>query len=341
LCSHEERPEAGRKDTIKDTGNTSEDSRFTGTVMRTSGGRCFVAADDRIWNCQLRGRLKQGKRKTQSVAVAGDRVVVHVLHPELDPPEGVVEEVLPRRNRISRLAARRSGGRMEQVLMANLDQVVVVQSLTAPDPQKGFVDRLLVAAERFQVAGILVLNKTDLVPDAAAREPWDYYATLGYRVLRTSAAAGVGLDELEAVLTGSTSILMGASGVGKSSLLNAIDPDLALQVTAVGSKTGLGRHTTTSTELFPLPQGGFIADSPGLRGFDPWDVDPREVRDYFPEFGQGADECRFRTCMHLTEPGCGVKKLVASGVIPDWRYEAYQALVRDLETRRREQRPWS
>lgn len=312
-----------------------------GIVIRATAGRCLVAESQVVWICKVRGRLKKGPREVQTVVVVGDRVRFLVLDSDSDKPSGVIEEVLPRRNRISRMAARRSGGRIEQVLMANLDQVVAIQSLLEPAPQTGFVDRLLVAAERFQVAGILVLNKTDLVPDAAAREPWDYYATLGYRVLRTSAAAGVGLDELEAVLTGSTSILMGASGVGKSSLLNAIDPDLALQVTAVGSKTGLGRHTTTSTELFPLPQGGFIADSPGLRGFDPWDVDPREVRDYFPEFGQGADECRFRTCMHLTEPGCGVKKLVASGVIPDWRYEAYQALVRDLETRRREQRPWS
>ncbi len=322
-----------------DSENKATAPRLEGVVVRTSGGRCFVAVDGRQWNCQLRGKLKQGERRTQSVAVAGDHVVIRALHPELDPPEGIVEEVLPRRNRISRVAARRSGGRREQVLVANLDQVVVVQSVTSPVPQKGFVDRLLVAAERFGVAGILVLNKVDLAPAAAGEDPWPYYRTLGYRVLHTSATTGEGIGDLVQVLTGRTSILMGASGVGKTSLLNTIDPDLALQVTAVGGKTGLGRHTTTSTELFPLPQGGFIADSPGLRGFDPWDVDPRQVRDYFPEFAQGADECRFRTCMHIHEPECGVKKLVACGVIPGWRYEAYQALVRDLEARRRENRP--
>ncbi len=303
--------------------------------MRTGGGRCFVGAGDRVWSCQLRGRLKRGPRRVQSLAVAGDRVMFETLHPDMDPPEGVIEEILPRRNRISRLAARRSGGRTEQVLVANLDQVVVVQSLTAPDPQKGFVDRLLVAAERFEVDGVLVLNKVDLVPETDDR--WDYFATLGYRVLRTSAESELGIEQLIGCLAGRTSIFMGASGVGKSSLLNAIDPSLAIQVATVGRKTGLGRHTTTNTQLFPLPQGGFIADSPGLRGFDPWNVDPLEVRDYFPEFEAGAQKCRFRTCLHAKEPDCGVKEMVSAGIIPAWRYEAYLALVRDLELRRKEE----
>jgi len=196
-----------------------------------------------------------------------------------------------------------------------------------------------VAAERFKVDGILVLNKVDLVEQEAG-DRWDYFQTIGYRLLRTSAESGQGVEELSRVLEGRISILMGASGVGKSSLLNTIDPTLALQVAEVGSKTGLGRHTTTDTRLFPLPRGGFIADSPGLRGFDPWDVDPQEVRDYFPEFNQGADDCRFRTCMHDKEPGCGVKNLVASGVIPAWRYEAYLALVHDLELRHRDEPRW-
>ncbi len=305
--------------------------------MRTGGGRCFVAEGQRVWTCQLRGRLKRGPRQVQTLAVAGDRVRFEILHPEQEPPQGVIEEILPRRNRISRLAARRSGGRVEQVLVANLDQVVVVQSLRAPEPQRGFVDRLLVAAERFHIGGVLVMNKVDMVADPTELDRWDYYSQLGYTVLRTSAETSLGIEELGAVLAGRTSVLMGASGVGKSSLLNAIDPSLALQVSAVGSKTGLGRHTTTNTQLFPLPQGGFIADSPGLRGFDPWNVDPLEVRDYFPEFTEGAQSCHFRTCMHITEPQCGVKKLLSAGIIPDWRYDAYLSLVRDLEVRRKEE----
>lgn len=310
-----------------------------GLVIRTSGGRCFVVAGGSAWSCQVRGKLKKGKQVSQTVVVAGDRVLFSPLEGE-DGATGVVEEILPRRNRISRLAARRSGGRIEQILMANLDQVVVVQSLREPTPQTGLVDRLLMASSRFEVDGVLVLNKVDLEPPAEETIAWDYYSTLGYRVIRTSAAAGLGIEELRRALSGRLSIFLGASGVGKSSLLNALDQELGLRVAEVTLKTGLGRHTTTQTELFPLPDGGYIADSPGIRGFDPWDVDPQAVRDYFPEFQDAADRCRFRTCLHRDEPVCGVKDAVAARRIPSWRYAAYLQLVRDLETRRKESGLW-
>ena len=316
-----------------DPGETGLDE---GIVIRTSGGQCTVVAGGKVWPCRLRGRLKQGERKTQAVAVAGDRVRFRPLGPVGDPEGGVIEEVLPRRNRISRLAARRVGGRIEQILMANLDQVVAVQSLAEPAPQTGFVDRLLVAAERFAVGGILVLNKIDLAVLDEARSRWTYYESLGYQVIWACADDGRGVSELEAALCGKTSILLGASGVGKTSLLNAIDSELGLKVAGVTAKTGLGRHTTTQTELFPLPAGGFIADSPGLRGFDPWDIDPLAVRDYFPDFREATLQCRFRTCLHRDEPDCGVKNLVRSGDIPDWRHSADLGLVRDLEKRRKE-----
>ncbi len=291
-----------------------------------------------LWACKVRGRLKKGPRQTQTVAVVGDRVRFLVLESDPDNLSGVIEEVLPRRNRISRLAARRSGGRTEQVLMANLDQVVAVQSLREPSPQTGFIDRLLVAAERFGVRGVLVLNKCDLVSEStdSADElvKGDYFSGLGYRVIRTSAHSGQGVEEFHDVLTDNISLLIGASGVGKSTLLNAIQPGLKLRVGEVTGKTGLGRHITTRTELFPLENGGFIADSPGIRGFDPWDIDPEQVRDYFPDFVEGSQECRFRTCLHRDEPQCGVKARVAQGIIPVWRHEAYLALLRDLEERK-------
>ena len=296
-----------------------------------------MADGDVVWRCRVRGRLKKGPRQAQTVAVVGDRVTYRALDEAAEPPSGVVEEVLPRRNRISRLAARRSGGQIEQVLMANLDQVVAVQSVREPEPQTGFVDRLLVAAERFGVDGVLVLNKIDLANDDDGDAPgavdWDYFARLGYRVLRTSAATGQGLDELRELLSGRISILLGASGVGKSSLLNRLQPGLGLRVGEVTDRTGLGRHTTTSTELFPFSGGGFIADSPGIRGFDPWDIAPQDVRDYFPDFAATAAACRFRSCLHRDEPGCGVKDAVVRGEIPSWRHQAYLLLVRDLEER--------
>ena len=309
-----------------------------GIIIRATAGRCLVAESGIVWSCKVRGRLKKGPRQTQTVAVVGDRVRFLVLDPDPDKPGGIIEEVLPRRNRISRLAARRSGGRTEQVLMANLDQVVAVQSLREPFPQTGFVDRLLVAAERFGVAGVLVLNKCDLVGDFADGAPelrkWDYFADLGYRVIWVSAVSGRGMSELQDILTDRISLMLGASGVGKSTLLNVIQPGLKLRVNEVTEKTGLGRHTTTRTELFPLKGGGFIADSPGIRGFDPWNIDPEQVRDYFPDFAEGSLVCKFRTCMHRDEPQCGVKAMVAAGKIPVWRHEAYLALLRDLEERR-------
>ncbi len=327
----------GEDGTKSGTGCWPGDTR-EGIVIRATSGRCLVSSQGTVWSCKVRGRLKKGPKQTQTVAVVGDRVRFLTLDGDPENPMGVIEEILPRRNRISRLAARRSGGRTEQVLMANLDQVVAVQSLLEPAPQRGFVDRLLVAAERFQVAGVLVLNKCDLADDledgALEMGKWDYFSSLGYQVIRASAVTGQGISEFRDVLKDRISLLIGASGVGKSTLLNIIQPGLKLRVKEVTEKTGLGRHATTRTELFPLLTGGFIADSPGIRGFDPWDIDPQQLRDYFPDFADGWSQCRFRTCLHRDEPQCGVKALVTAGKIPPWRHEAYLALLKDLSERR-------
>ena len=277
--------------------------------------------------CRLRGRLKQGRQEARTVAVAGDRVEIELAP---DGVTGVIEAVLPRTNKISRMSSKRDRGRVEQVLMANLDQVVVVQSVSRPDPVAGFVDRLLVAAERFAVDGALCLNKVDLAPEVAAEARWGYYERLGCRILKTSAETGEGVAEFAALLRGKTSLLLGASGTGKSSLL-ARATGMELRVGEVTEKTGLGRHTTTLTELFPLAAGGFIADSPGIRGFEAWDLEAVELRDAFPDFHEPGSRCRFSTCIHRDEPDCGVKADIAKGDIPSWRYEAYLGMLKDLE----------
>jgi len=197
----------------------------------------------------------------------------------------------------------------------------------------------MVAAERFNVRGVLVLNKLDLIPAGKQRDAevalWSPFEDLGYTVVWTSAVEEIGLNDLKKALTQKISLLIGASGVGKSSLLNAMQPGLGLRVREVTGKTGLGKHTTTRTELFPLEGGGFIADSPGIRGFDPWDMDPLAARDYFPDFREPSLECHYRTCMHRDEPKCGVKAAVARGQISARRHAAYLALVVSLEDRKK------
>jgi len=208
-----------------------------------------------------------------------------------------------------------------------------------PAPQTGFVDRLLAAALRFEVSAAVAVNKLDLCRDDADRDVelarWGYYRQLGCEVVPVSVVDGRGLSELAALLSGRVSLLLGASGVGKSSLLNALYPGLSLRVNSVTDRTGLGRHTTTHTELHAVPGGGYIADSPGLRGFDPWDVAPGAIGSYFPDLEAAAAACRFRGCLHRDEPDCGVKDAVARGDLPAWRIEAYLALLRDLEERER------
>jgi ribosome biogenesis GTPase len=317
----------------------NDQQRTEGVVIRAGAGTCRVAAGGVVYLCRLRGRLKKGRQATQTVVVAGDRVVVRPLPPESESaePSAVVEEVLPRRSSVVRRAARRTGGHRAQVLMANLDQMVVVQSVAEPAPQGSLVDRLLVGAASQDVPAVVCLNKIDLAPEVADEPRWTYYAeALDIEVVRTSAESGQGIDVLAQRLRGRISLFLGASGVGKSSLLNVIEPGLALRTGEVTGKTGLGRHTTTHTELFPLPGGGFLADSPGLRGFDAWEVAPEELRHCFPDFAEPQADCRFRSCLHRDEPDCGVKDAVARGALPSWRHEAYLDILRDLEDRRRE-----
>ncbi|MBU0741757.1 ribosome small subunit-dependent GTPase A [bacterium] len=310
-----------------------------GIVIRSQSGFCTVLCDGREYLCQLRGRLKQGKRRSHTVAVAGDRVAFRpVADAGSDTRSGVVEEVLPRANKISRTSSRRDSGRTEQVLMANLDQIVVVQSVCQPAPMSGFVDRLLAASARYGVAGLLCVNKIDLDAAAAGDARWDYYATIGYCLLRTSAETGDGVDAFHDALLGRITLLLGASGTGKSALL-ARATGLDLEIGDVTEKTGLGRHTTTRTELFPIGDGGFIADSPGIRGFEPWDVEPVELRTLFPDFLTPAGDCRFATCVHRDEPGCGIKRAVRDGELPAWRHEAYLLILGALETREAERGP--
>jgi len=254
--------------------------------------------------------------------VCGDRVI---WRRPLDGSDGLVTEILPRDTELARPS--RKGDR--EVLAANLTLVVVV-SAPRPPPDPFLVDRYLAAAELMGVAAVLAYNKSDLDPDAAALDLSEFSA-IGYPVLEISAQEGTGLEALRRHLSGQTSILVGHSGVGKSSIINALMPHAEIRTASLSESTGEGRHTTTASVLHRLPCGGELIDSPGVRDYAPPPVDSRDVASAFREIADLAGECRFSNCQHMQEPGCAVKTAAGSGRVSTRRYESYRRLFRLME----------
>jgi len=290
-----------------------------GTVHETAGGVYAVALDsgERI-EASLRGRLKQ-QRRTGSRVVIGDRVAVS--------DEGGAWTIDSVEDRRTELVRRGRGGRAPGILAANLDRVFTVVALRGPPATVQLIDRMLVLVESSGMHPMLVLNKTDLEGAAAAGEDFArLYEAVGYRVFRTSADTREGLDSLLEELCAGSSALIGPSGVGKSSLLNALDPKLGLRTGALSRKTGTGRHTTVSSRLITMTCGGLVADTPGFGDVGLWAVRPEDVADCFPEFAEYAEDCRFRTCTHLHEPECAVREAVEAGRIFASRHASYVTL---------------
>jgi ribosome biogenesis GTPase len=239
--------------------------------------------------------------------------------------------VLPRRNRISRVDPAYPGGTMEQVLAANLDWLVVAVSYAEPPVNRRVLDRLLVLGETAGIPAIVVFNKTDLAAGGTA-DPFPLYEGIGYQGLRTSAKTGAGCRELRRLVEGRQSLLLGPSGVGKTSLLNAMLPGAGLRTRPVSRATGKGVHTTTRVDLHPLPGGGAILDSPGLRSVQPWGLEETELARCFPELAS-LPSCQFRDCRHRQEPGCQVRIAVGDGSVDRERYESYLRILETLATR--------
>jgi ribosome biogenesis GTPase len=313
-------------------------AKRTGLVVQHGATRNLVLPDGAdptdpgaVVTCVLRGRLRKGRRERVRPVVIGDRVEFM----EIDGAEkhGAIETILERKNAISR--PQPSGGphrKLEQVVVANLDRLWVVVSLAQPPLNRRFLDRILAACRHQGIDAGIVFNKADLedaVDPALLRA---VYEPLDYPVHVCSAEAGTGLGALVEALTGQITAFVGLSGVGKSSLLRAIQPGLDLRVASVGEKGGgHGRHTTTASQLFWLPDvGGWVADTPGMREFGLWGMFRRELSDGFVEIHERAPDCRFRDCMHVSEPGCAVTGAVAEGGIDRERYESYLALLNEL-----------
>jgi ribosome biogenesis GTPase len=294
-----------------------ESKVLRGLVIRTQSGFYTVKSESSILTCQLRGRLKIGRQYENAVAV-GDWVKVT----RSNQAAGMIEAVEPRTRMFSRMAPNPKG-EFQQIIIANPDQVVLVFSCSNPEPRLGMLDRYLIISEKQRVPPLIVVNKVDLVKPHKIEALFSHYAPLGYTVIPTSAISGEGLLELKTRLLNKISLLTGPSGVGKSSLLNAIQPGLGLIVRQVSQATNKGKHTTVVREMFPLQDGGYVADTPGLKALALWDVEPEELDGYFPEMRLLVQRCKYSNCTHLNEPDCAILSAVNSGQINPIRYRSY------------------
>jgi ribosome biogenesis GTPase / thiamine phosphate phosphatase len=288
-----------------------------GLIVRSQSGFYTVETETGSVTCHLRGRLKQGKRLGDIVAV-GDWVQVTTL----PSGEGTIETVEPRQHLLSRMAPT-PHGEYQQILVANLDQAVFVFSCAKPTLRPGMLDRFLVVAEKQGIPVLIVANKVDLVGMTYAEELFSHYEPLGYPVIYTSTKSGVGITEIAERLRGKLSVFAGPSGAGKSSLLNSIQPGLGLAVRTVSKMTEKGRHTTVVRQLFRLLDGGYVADTPGLKAMALWDIQTEELDGYFPELRGLVDACQFSDCTHTHEPGCAVLAAVDRGEVHPKRYASY------------------
>jgi ribosome biogenesis GTPase len=305
-----------------------------GLIIKAQSGFFQVEADDGdLVQCRLRGRLMEDAQAS-AIAAIGDRVTFMMN----EDGTGAIEAVEPRRSAVSR-AMRTSGQRgagspeREQVLIANADQALFVFAAAQPAPNPRTIDRFLVMGEKAGLDHLhIVVNKSDLDTDGSTRELMRRYETIGYPVLYTSAVTGAGLDALRELLQNKISVFTGPSGVGKTSLLNQVQPGLGRAVKQVSRYHQEGQHTTRDSELVRLTFGGYLADTPGMRTLMIWDVEPEELDAYFLEIAAQAPRCRFAAdCAHRAEPGCAVRAAVEAGQIARSRYDSYLALREELE----------
>jgi ribosome biogenesis GTPase len=295
---------------------------LSGTVLQGLGGVYEVQTPDGVVEAVLRGRIKRDER-TGAKVVVGDRVDVD----EERAGEDTVWAIVKVHDRTTVLARRAPGkAPRPKAIVANVDQVLIVFAAAHPDPHLRMLDRFLVIAADSDIAPLIIVNKTDRAGMDTARAIFAPYERAGYPVVYTSAKQNLGVDALRDALCGRLSALMGPSGVGKSSLLNAVQPGLGLRVSAISEAVNKGRHTTVTAQLIPLECGGWVADTPGLRELGLWQVERDQLQFYFPEFEPLLGGCRYPTCTHTHEPGCAVHAAAESGEIHFGRYDSYRRM---------------
>lgn len=302
---------------------------FTGIVVRATGSWYEVLTEGEIRRCRIRGKLRlKGVRSTNPVVV-GDVVRCEAA----DDGSCVIAEIEPRRNYIIRRASNLS--KESHIIAANIDQAVLLVTLAEPVTATEFVDRFLVTCEAYKVPVTLLLSKTDIQHPEALEEFRAVYEGAGYCVLEVSAVEGTGLGAVKELLAGRTTLVAGNSGVGKSTLVQSIDPTLDIRTGEISDSHHKGRHTTTFSTMYPLADGGWIIDTPGIKGFGLIDIDDAELWHYFPEMMRYAPGCRFYNCTHTHEPGCAVVAAVEQGDIAYPRYESYLKILSEDEKYRK------
>jgi ribosome biogenesis GTPase len=295
---------------------------LSGTVRRGLGGVYEVETPEGVREAVLRGRLKRDERMGASVVV-GDRVDI-----QEEPAGETTVWGIVRVHERTTLLARKAPGKAPRPkpIVANVDQVLIVFAAAQPDPHLRMLDRFLVIAESSDIEPVVVVNKTDVSGMERARALFAPYERAGYSVHYTAAKQNVGVDALREALCGRLSALAGPSGVGKSSLLNAVQPGLGLRVSEVSQAVNKGRHTTVTAQLIPLECGGWVADTPGLREVGLWEIEKDQLQFYFPEFEPVLGGCRYPTCTHTHEPGCAVRAAAEAGQIDPGRFDSYQRM---------------
>ena len=293
-----------------------------GIVIKSTGSRYRVLDEEgSTHECVLKGRFRvSGVRTTNPVAV-GDHVT-------FDPGEGLIVALSPRRNYIIRKASNLS--RESQIIAANIDQAFLIITIKMPATPIEFVDRFLATAEAYRIPVVLVINKTDIYGEEEAGQALlikSVYEKIGYRVMMISATEDNDLGALEEALANKTTLVSGNSGVGKTTLLNRLNPALSLKTGEISAYHEQGRHITTFPEMHPIPGGGYVIDTPGIRGFGVIDFDRREIYHFFPEIFRVSGKCRFNNCLHMDEPGCAVRDAVARNKIEPWRYKSYMSML--------------
>ena len=306
----------------------------TGIVIKSVGSRYKVLSDgENIIECVLRGKLREKEVQTTNPVAVGDKVTID---PGDNKNSGIITGVHERKNYILRKASNLS--KQSQIIAANIDQLLLMATIILPQTPVEFIDRFLVTAEAYRIPARIVFNKTDQYgKDELERMEYliSVYSRIGYDCLRLSIYDGTGLEEIAAMMKDKVSLISGNSGVGKTTLLNILNPRLNLKTAEISDYHKQGKHITTFPEMHRLPFGGFAIDTPGLRGFGVVEMERNEIYHFFPEIFKVSKECRFYNCLHLDEPGCAVRKSVEQAEIDPLRYRSYLSILNDENTKYR------